>query len=171
MLSMIAIVSTWAWPRLNATQYRMDGNVRLTRMALQNAQRLAITRQFDVIVSFDVSTNRIRVLEDGNNNQAADAGERVLYRALEDGAVFDTPPAGMGGCATTTEVCGSNIRTIDGMPSIIFRRDGAASTDLEVYITSSRALNDDYRGVSVIQATGRTDWMKYIGGTWRKGSH
>lgn len=169
VLALIAIATAFAWPRVNSTQYRMDAAVRVTRMTLQNAQRLAITRQFDVVVGFDLANNRMRVLEDNNNNQAADAGERVVYRSLEEGAVFQAPGVTIG-CATAAAVCGTALRTIDGLESVIFRRNGAASTDVEVYLNSVRGGTDDGRGVTVIQSTGRTDWYKYVGGAWKQGS-
>ncbi len=169
VLSILAIVTAFAWPHVNSTQWRMDAAVRLTRMTLQNAQRLAITRQFDVIVGFDLTNNRLRVLEDNNNNQTADAGERVVYRVLEDGAVFQAPSVAVG-CASPAAVCGTALRTVDGLQSVIFRRNGAASTDVEVYLNSTRGGADDGRGVTVIQSTGRTDWYKYIGGAWKQGS-
>jgi hypothetical protein len=113
--------------------------------------------------------NRVRVLEDNNNNSALDGGERATWAQLEDGANFATPPAGINGAAMTPFV-GTDIRTVDGMPSIIFRRDGAGNTDLEVYLTSKRAQPADFRGITVVQSTGRTDWFKYIGATWKPGN-
>jgi hypothetical protein len=58
----------------------------------------------------------------------------------------------------------------DGMPTVIFRRDGAASSDLEVYVVSSRALPDDFRAIQVVQSTGRTDWFRYLNDHWKAGS-
>ena len=52
----------------------------------------------------------------------------------------------------------------------IFRRDGAASTDLEVYIASSKELANDWRAIQVVQSTGRTDWFRYLAGLWKAGS-
>jgi hypothetical protein len=56
------------------------------------------------------------------------------------------------------------------MPTVIFRRDGAASSDLEVYVVSSRALPDDFRAIQVVQSTGRTDWFRYLNDHWKAGS-
>jgi prepilin-type N-terminal cleavage/methylation domain-containing protein len=169
VLVMIGIIAAFAFPRVNIVQWKADGAARMTRVALQTAQRLAITRQYDVICGFDLTNNRIRLVEDANSNGAVDAGERVTYRALEDGDVFAAPPAGVNGSALTA-IVGSQLVTIDGMKSIIFRRDGASSSDLEVYITSPRAKHDDFRAVVVTQATGRSDWYKYINDTWKQGS-
>jgi hypothetical protein len=139
------------------------------RLALQNAERLAVTRKHDVVVSFDLTNERLRILEDRNNNDAVDNGERVTYAALENGVHFKAPPAGLSG-PVTSAVVGSNIKTVNGMPTIVFRRDGAASTDLEVYLASSKELANDWRAIQVVQSTGRTDWYRYMKNLWKAGS-
>ena len=167
--AIVGIFATLAYPRVNFTQFQVDSGARTIRVALQNAERLAVTRQFDVVVSFDATNKRIRILEDGNNNDAVDAGERITYAALEDGVHFKTPPAGLSG-PVTAAVTGSNLKTVNGMPTIVFRRDGAASSDLEVYLASSKELPNDWRAIQVVQSTGRTDWFRYLSGLWKAGS-
>ncbi len=167
--SIVGIFATLAYPRVNFTQFQVDSGARTVRVTLQNAERLAVTRQWDVVVSFDFANKRLRILEDGNNNDAIDAGERVTYAGLDDGVHFQIPPAGLSG-PVASSVIGSNIKTINGMPSVIFRRDGAASTDLEVYLVSSKGINADFRAVQVVQSTGRTDWFRYLNGLWKAGS-
>ncbi len=169
VLTLLSIVALIALPRVNFTQFEMDAAARAVRMTLQSAQREAITRQFNMVVSFDVAQGKVRVLEDNNDNGSVDNGERVTWLTLEDGAHFATPPAGVNGAASTP-VIGSNVQSLSGLPSIIFRRDGASSTDLEVYLTSRRAISADYRGITVVQSTGRTDWFKYIGAAWKSGN-
>jgi prepilin-type N-terminal cleavage/methylation domain-containing protein len=167
--AIVGIFATLAYPRVNFTQFQVDSGARTVRVSLQNAERLAVTRQYDVVVSFDVNNKRMRILEDGNNNDAVDAGEHVTYAPLEDGVHFKKPPAGLSG-PVAGAVVGSNLKTIDGMPSVIFRRDGAASTDLEVSIASSKELANDWRAIQVVQSTGRTDWFRYLAGLWKAGS-
>ena len=169
VVAIIGIIATLAFPKVNFTQYQVDAGARLIRINLQNAQRLAVARQYDVIVSFDVAKNSMRIVEDGNDNGAVDAGERVSWRSLEDNVHFAVPITGLNGVAGSP-VIGSNLKTIDGMPSVIFRRDGAASSDVEIYLTSKRAKSNDYRAVQVVQATGRSDWFKYISSKWKQGN-
>ena len=164
--AIVGIFATLAYPRVNFTQFQVDSGARTVRVALQNAERLAVTRRYDVVVSFDQINKRLRILEDGNNNDAVDNGERVTYVPLEDGVHFKTPPAGLSG-PVNTAVSGSNLKTIDGMPSVAFRRDGAASTDLEVYLASSKELPNDWRAIQVVQSTGRTNWFRYLSGLWK----
>ena len=167
--AIVGIFATLAYPRVNFTQFQVDSGARTVRVSLQNAERLAVTRQYDVVVSFDVVNKRIRIVEDGNNNDIVDNGERVTYAALEDGVHFKTPPAGLSG-PVAGPIIGSNLKTVDGMPTIIFRRDGAASSDLEVYLASSKELANDWRAIQVVQATGRTDWYRYLNNLWKAGS-
>jgi prepilin-type N-terminal cleavage/methylation domain-containing protein len=167
--AIVGIFATLAYPRVNFTQFQVDSGARTVRVALQNAERLAVTRKYDVVVSFDVPNKRMRILEDGNNNDAVDANERVTYSPLEHGVHFKQPPAGLSG-PVSGAVIGSNLKTIDGMPSVIFRREGAASSDLEVYLASSKELANDWRAIQVVQSTGRTDWFRYLGGLWKAGS-
>ena len=124
--AIVGIFATLAYPRVNFTQFQVDSGARTVRVSLQNAERLAVTRQYDVVVSFDVANKRIRIVEDGNNNDIVDVGERVTYAALEDGVHFKIPPIGLSG-PVPSAVTGSNLKTVDGMPTIVFRRDGAAS--------------------------------------------
>ena len=169
VLVIISIIATFAYPRVNFTQFQVDAAARSVRMALQNAQRLAVTRQFDVIVGFDLVHNQVRIVEDNNNNNTLDAGERVTHVTLEDGNTFFLPPVGVNG-PVGSPIVGAALVTIDGLPSVVFRRDGAANTDLEVYLTSKRQRPQDFRGITVVQSTGRTDWFKYVGASWHAGN-
>lgn len=162
----VAIFATLAYPRVNFAEFQVDAGARTVRMALQNAERLAVTRRQDVVVSFDLVNRRIRILEDANDNDLVDKGERVSYLALENGVHFKAPPAGLSG-PVSNAVTGSNLKTVDGMPTIVFHRDGAASTDLEVYVVSSKELPNDWRAIQVVQSTGHTDWYRYLDNIWK----
>ena len=169
VLAIIGVIAAFAYPKVNFTQFRVDAAARTVRVALQNAERLAVTRQYDVVVSFDTTNRRIRILEDNNNNATVDAGEHVTFAQLEDSVHFAVPPAGVSGSASSA-INGSSIRTVDNMPTLIFHRDGAANSDADIYITSRRALDDDFRCVRVIQSTGRTLWWRYLNGAWEQAS-
>jgi hypothetical protein len=167
-LGIMAVLTAIAIPRINTKSFKQDSGARITRSTLQIAGRLAVAKQFDVIVSFDLSRNMIRIVEDRDNNAAADAGESVQWRALEDGAVFETPMVpGLSG-AIASPVNGSNLTTVDGMPSLIFRRNGAASSDLELYIGGGRAHAGDLRAITVLQSTGRVGWYRHAQNGWKE---
>jgi prepilin-type N-terminal cleavage/methylation domain-containing protein len=168
VLAILGIIGGVAITRLNTVSFKMDAAARVAHTSIQQAQRLALTRQFDVIVSFDEPTRRIRIGEDANNDGTIAGNERFRWKALEDSARFDAPPSSINGGGAMA-IQGQNIRDVDGMPSIVFRRSGSASSDLEVYLGSLRGHEDDFRGVLVTQSTGRVEWFKHVGGQWRPG--
>lgn len=168
---LLSLVSAIALPRLNFAQFKTDDSVRAVRTTLQNAQRLAITRQYDVIVSFDTVKQQMRIAEDENNNYAIDAGERVTYTPLDPGVRFATPPQGGVSGALGSSVSGNNVLTISTMPSIVFLRSGSASTNLQVYLTANGNNGQtEWRGVQVTQSTGRTVWYRWLSTLWNKAS-
>jgi prepilin-type N-terminal cleavage/methylation domain-containing protein len=168
VLSVMAILSAIALPRINLHQFRVDAGVRQVQSALQQGLRFAVQRQHDVYVSFDVAGQRLVTVDDKNNNGTAEPDEKTQWRQLEDGVRFATPPTSIEGNPLAA-VAGSNIKTINGLPTIIFRRDGAASTDLQVYITSTRPDAGDFKALSVTRSTGRVDYYSYRNGAWVRG--
>jgi Tfp pilus assembly protein FimT len=165
---LVGIMTALAIPIVNAPGFLADADARDTRTILQMAQRLAITHQYDVVVGFDTINMQIRVLEDTNNNNVIDAGERVIYHPLENGMKFATPPSniGLNGTVATHSITGANIQTFNGLPCIVFLRSGSASSDAEIYITSPRPYTADFRAISVTQATGRTTYSRLLNLVW-----
>lgn len=168
VLSIIGIIASMAIPRIDASRYRVDAAARGIRGTLQQAQRLAIVRQHDVIVSFDATTMRLRTLEDRNNDAIVDADERSRWIPMQEGARFLAPPTGLK-AGTPAALIGSNYREIDGMPSIVFHSDGAASTEAEVYVTSATGAPQHFRAITLVQSTGRTEWFRFSNGSWKRG--
>ena len=167
--TVISILAAVALPRVNLHQFRVDAGVRLAQSALQQGTRFAVQRQHDVYVSFDLAGNRILTVDDQNNNGVADADEKQTWRPLEDGVRFATPPRPIGGNPSAA-VAGSNLKPgINGWPTITFRRDGAASSDLQVYITSTRPDPTDFKALTVTQSTGHVDYYSYSRGFWMRG--
>lgn len=167
VMVILAILSSMAIPRARTASYRADAAALLARTLLQQSQRNAITRQSNVIVSFDTVYARLRLVEDYNNNDTLNTTDRVTFRRLEEGARFATPPMGrVGGGAATGAVQGTSLRVVSSLPGVIFRRDGSASTDLELYITMRATVDADYRALVVSPTTGRIDVYKWGGSTW-----
>jgi Tfp pilus assembly protein FimT len=167
VITIIGIVAAMAMPRLDYTRYRVDAGARLVSGALQQAARTAVQKQHDVIVSFDVATQQIRIIEDRDNQPATLTGERVTTRTLEEGVRFIDDPSPR----VSSEYGGSlisKLSTTSGLPSVTFHRDGAASSAAEVYVTSARGNAADRRAVTITKATGRADMHRYSGTEWRK---
>lgn len=168
---LLSIVSALALPRLNLAQFRADDSVRAVRTTLQNAQRLAVTRQYDVIVSFDTSNKQLIVVEDTNNNYQVDPGERTTATPLDVGVTFSTPAQGGVTGPVGSPIDGTNVLTINGLPSVVFLRSGSASSYLEVYLTANGNNGEtEWRAVQVTQSTGRTVWYRWLVNLWSKAS-
>jgi prepilin-type N-terminal cleavage/methylation domain-containing protein len=167
-MSIISILAAVALPKINLHQFRIDAGVRSVQGALMQGQRFAVQRQHDMIVSFDVAGKRVLLIDDQNNNAAKDPTEKQLVRPLEDGVRFLAPPAAIAGGAVAA-VAGGKLQTLGGYPSIIFHRDGATSTDLQIYITSTRPDAIDFKALTVTQSTGHVDYYSYRTGTWKRG--
>jgi prepilin-type N-terminal cleavage/methylation domain-containing protein len=168
VLAIVTVLATLAMPRLDATMYAADGNVRLVRSLMQYAQRRALQQQHDVIVSIDVATNRIGILEDQDNDATADADEPMQWRVLAEHGRFVVPGTGVNG-SVAAAIVGDNLKTIDGLPSVIFHRSGSASSSAEVYLGVSGKRTDWLRSVTLLRSTGRTSWYKYVGTQWKDG--
>ncbi|MGH7653750.1 MAG: pilus assembly FimT family protein [Gemmatimonadaceae bacterium] len=166
----IGIMARVALPRFNINRYRADGAGRLALILLQEAQRNAITRQSNVIVSFDSLLNRFRVVQDYNNNDTINTTDQVQYRKMAEGAIFAMPnwssAVGEDGTAPTAAFSGTGLSMISGLPTVIFRRDGSASGDVTVFVTTRAAVSTEYREIVVTASTGRADLYKFNGTAW-----
>lgn len=152
---------------------KMDANtaVQVLSTSMVAAQREAITKQHDVILTFDAAERTVRMIWDRDSDGVIDAGERIRAIPLEGRVGF-----GLGGAAARG--FGANPinfdRDINGDPALIFHRNGSASGIGGFYITSTRAMADakyktDTRAVEIIRATGRTEWYRYTGSDWKRG--
>lgn len=164
----VGILLAVAVPRFPVNAARSDAGVRMVRALLQVAQRSAVTRQSSVIVGFDAANNRFRIHEDTDNDQVVDAGERVRSEPLQEGVILGTPAWGGVNGAVSGAVVGTNLRTIDGLPSVIYRRDGSASSDVELYLSARSGAADGWRAVVVLPSTGRADAWRSSDNTWRR---
>jgi prepilin-type N-terminal cleavage/methylation domain-containing protein len=175
VITLVSIATAMAMPRINYTAYRVDMGARGLRVALQKAQATAVSSQHNELVAVDLANGVVYVVDDVNNNLAADPGERITTMPLQDGVVFAEPASTWAGAPTPSgAMTGPSLTTITvnaaTLPGFVFRSDGAASSDVQIYLSSVRGIETDNRGVSVTQATGRTDWYKDVGSsTWIAG--
>jgi prepilin-type N-terminal cleavage/methylation domain-containing protein len=176
VIVIMGMVAAFAIPRLNLEGYRVNSAVRAVTASLSYAQRLAVSLQSDVRVSFDLANRRIRVHEDTNNDGVIGGNERVTYTNLGEGVTFglgSAPPVtytnGASGTATFN-ILGAQ----GGLPMIVFRRDGTASETGGFYLNSIRALAQgstaQVRAGEIIRSSGRIIWYTYATGTWTRGN-
>jgi prepilin-type N-terminal cleavage/methylation domain-containing protein len=166
----IGIMAKVAIPRFDINRSRSDGAGRLARVLLQEAQRNAITRQSNVIVSFDPTYSRFRMVQDYNNNDTINTTDLVTYRKMAEGALFSKPAwtgaVGQDGTVPAAAINGAGLKTVSGLTTLIFRRDGSASSDVTLFITTRANVPTEYREIVVNAATGRSDMYKFNGTTW-----
>lgn len=162
VIVMIGILAAMGISRLDWTRYRADAIGRGVMAELTAAQRTAVSLQADVRVTI-LSSNRLQVHEDADNDGIVGTGERVTFHSLDHKFVLNqngTPdlPAPANGTQITT--------------GFVFRRDGSSSVSGALYVASPRAdpAAKYARAIAVSRATGRVTWYSYGSGTWKRSS-
>jgi len=173
VLMVIGILATLALPFIPLARYRMDSAVRGVALALVAAQREAVTRQRDVVVSFDTTAGMVYVHLDINGNGQVDTGERVRVVALDENVTFGrggAPARPMGTLSVTF------TNTEAGRPAVTFYRNGSTNQQGGVYLTTKQAAanpghEDHARAIEVERATGRVSWYYFntTVGAWSRG--
>jgi type II secretory pathway pseudopilin PulG len=171
VMVVMGVFAGLAIPRVNAGRSRADAAAQQVRSVFLTAQRTSLTRQYDVIVSFDTVKSAVRIGEDTDNNGIITIVEWKFWRSIGEGK-FMIPPVGAD---NTTKPAGSLVgtfKTVDLMPSIVFHRDGSASTDAEIFVGSIfKNQKPDWRMVTLARPTGRSDMYRLAGGkTWIPGT-
>ena len=171
VVGIIGITAAIALPQIDYTRYRVDSSMRAVGSSLLGSQRLAVTRQHDVIIIVDPTSHSFRIVEDANNNGQADEGERTRGIPLGEQVVI-----GRGGAPAFRVGAGpvTFTKQVGGLPALTFHRNGSASEAGGVYLTSVRATrsasyNSDTRLVEVERATGRVTWYRYVSANWNRG--
>jgi Tfp pilus assembly protein FimT len=170
VITLSGILVALAGPRIDLAYYRLSGAMDEVSSELLLAQRTAVQAQHDVVVAFDESGSRIRVHQDLNNNHRVDAGEKAPWVSLEEGIRF-----GRGGVEAMAGYVDavSFTQEEDGYPALIFVRNGSASEEGVVYLTSARALasaeyRKDTHAVFLQRSTGRPTVYRYTGTKWER---
>ncbi len=169
-LVMIGVMMVIAVPRMDFTRYRVDAAVQNIRSVLMQAQRTALLHQYDVVVTIDTAAEALKTAEDVNNDGIIQPSEHKRSYPLGDGMRFVVPPRGLDS-ASAGAVDGPHLGVMDGMPTVTFHRDGAATSDVQLYIATPAGPHRSYRAVRLTHATGRTDWYRYNteAGVWEIG--
>ncbi len=170
VVMVVGLLTAIALPRISMSTYQASTGARVVATTLSYAQRQAISQQADIRIAFDVVNRTMRVHEDRDNDNAIDAGERVRFTPLPEAVTFGRGSAAARpiGAAVITF-----IQTQGGFPVLAFHRDGSASEEGGVYVTTVSGLaadrTADVRSVEVARATGRSAWFSYATGTWKRG--
>jgi type II secretory pathway pseudopilin PulG len=169
VIVIMGLLTAIALPKAGISSYQANSGAQVVSAALSYAQRQAISRQADTRVAFDLANNRMRIHEDRNNDNVIDAGERVTFSNLPEGITFGR------GTAAARAIGGEVVtftRAQGILPVLVFRRDGTASEDGGVYLSTIAGLSidrtSDVRAVEISRATGRATWFSYGTGTWKE---
>jgi prepilin-type N-terminal cleavage/methylation domain-containing protein len=169
VIVIMGLLAAVAIPRSGISSYQANAGAQVVSAALAYAQRQAISRQADTRVAFDLANNRLRIHEDRDNDNVIDAGERVTFANLPDGLTFGRGSAAarpIGGAVVTF------TRAQGVLPVLVFRRDGTASEDGGVYLSTLAGLSidrtTDVRAIEISRATGRATWFSYATGIWQE---
>ena len=175
VMLIMGVIAGLTIPKLTLSGYRVDAVALQVRSALQIAQRTALARQYDMIVSFDTAKSRIRIVPDLDNSGTINADDEIrlsVWRPLgaSEGNDFLIPPKSFTLRTLRTPVYGSTLKRINSLPSIVFHRDGSASSEAEIYVANTARGRPQYRLVTLVRSTGRTDAYRYAGtgvtGAW-----
>jgi prepilin-type N-terminal cleavage/methylation domain-containing protein len=173
VVTLIGIGSAIAFWKLDIAHFQVMGDMQAVGSALIAAQREAVAHQCNVIVTFDTTAHVVHLITDSNNNGAQDPGEHETAYALGDRVRFSSGNTPFGDIGPNPI---SFTQTTNGLPSVTFFRNGAASQAGGFYITSVREAetNDpmfesETHMVEVTRATGRADWWHYTGTQWVRG--
>lgn len=159
-------------PSVDPDRGRVEAEMYAIGSTLMAAQREAVARQHDVGVTFDLTGHRLVLHFDANNDETVNPGERTRVVAIERQVAFAraNAPARAFGAAPVSFPAGPA-----GEPVVVFRRNGSASRSGGLYLTTVKAANGavrrttDTRAIELVRATGRTEWWRYDGATWRRG--
>lgn len=168
VLVISGVMIALALPRLNLAGYRSDASVQGMRTILQQAQRASLEQQYDIYAMFDTAGNAVTIAEDANNDGVIQSTEHIRRQTLYEQTVYAVPPVGIDG-GSAAAIDGADLGSMDGMPCIVFHRDGAASSNVDVYLKSPADPLTAFRAVRVSRATGRTLWYKYTSSGWVEG--
>jgi len=160
----MAIIAGVAVPRMDFSRMRGDAALRQLTMLCIQAQRTALTKQHNVILSVDQVNSRVRMVEDRNNSGTFDTGDRMVWMALEPGVRFIAAPAPLDGISGTVSFVKPKL--LDSYQSVIFRRNGAASSDGLIVVSAKTTDVRASRAVFITQSTGRADGYNYNGAAW-----
>ncbi len=167
VLGLIGIMAGFFAPRIDVAKFRQDSAALEVATALNVAQQKAVLRGHSVRVGFDTANARLIVHDDANNDQSVDAGEDERVIELHDGVVF-----GLGGAPARNSVAFSFAEDPAGIPTIRFARNGGASEEGTLYLTSERSalsgsFTQDSRAITLERSTGRTTCYSYRTGQWK----
>ena len=171
VLGVAGILMTIVIPRIDVARFQLNAAIQEVASAVASARGQAILRQHDYVLMFDVDEDKFFVLYDVNNNGQTDTGEELRTVQLSERVKFDR-----GGATAINGVTAaiSFTKVVEQLPALTFHRNGAASEEGILYLTSVRGAGgtnspQDTRALKVERATGRVRCFTYRTLAWLEG--
>jgi prepilin-type N-terminal cleavage/methylation domain-containing protein len=175
VIVIIGVLATISLPKINLSRIRSKSAIQTLGTTMLALQRDAISRQHNVLLLIDNTTNSLRVLYDSTNDLTINNNERTRSVPLGEEIVFGRPPGvparAFGGNAvnfTTTEISTGN-------PAIVLYRNGSAKEFGGLYLSTRKAMDGapghtgETWAMEVVRATGRAEWLRWNGTAWVRG--
>lgn len=168
VMLLMGVVMAIAAPRIDIGRFPVDVGVLETQMVVSASRGKAILLQHDIVITFDADGARLQVLHDANNNGTPDTGEERVTVQLGDEVAL-----GRGGAEPfhgASEAVTFTKRSA-GLPALKFHRNGAASEEGTVYLTSRRSAvsgsyPQDSRALVIERSTGRVQCHSFRTLAW-----
>ncbi len=155
-----------AAPMFSPGRWRADSAASEVALGLNAAQRLAVLRQHDVHVTFELSDRRLNIHQDLDNDGVPDAGEDQRVVELPETMGFGTGTAPLLGGKS-----GPISFSVDSSdPVLTFHRNGSASSEGVIYVRplegSLAGSASSVRALTVERATGAVRCFSFRTGAW-----
>ena len=165
VLVIVGILAGVAAPLLDVDRFRMNSAVIEVGTELMAAQRAAILRGHNIVVTMDQAGNRLRVHTDANNDGMIQGTESWKVLELPEGVTFglvEAPKLSQFQPPFTFK------KKQGTYPAVTFHRNGSASERGIIYLTAidGGAKAENARAVEVIRSTAKVKCWSYDTGTW-----
>jgi prepilin-type N-terminal cleavage/methylation domain-containing protein len=166
VMVILGILTSMVAPLVTPGRFRTDTALQEMALTLNAAQRLAVLRQHDVVVTFALSDRTFRLLQDANNNGQSDQGEESSLKTLPE-----TVGYGSGSVPALPDGAGPvSFQTGDADPTLTFHRNGSASASGVIYLRplegSMAQSPEAVRALTVERSTGSIRCFSYRTGSW-----
>lgn len=168
VLVVAGVLTSMAAPLFAPGRWRADSGAQEVMAGLNAAQRLAVLRQHDVIVTFLLAERALEVHRDGDNDGVVDTGEDVRRIELPETVGFGlgSTPGMVGDPSTST----ATFADAGAGPRVAFRRNGSASEAGRIYLRPLEgSMSEDAvaaRALRLERSTGELRCFSYRTGAW-----
>jgi len=168
VMGLLGVIAGFVAPLIDADKFRMDAAGLHVSTALHAAQRNGVLKGHNINLAVDTAASKIYVHSDEDNDGTLQASEDLRVIQLEDGVRF-----GLGGAPQRSRGVRAASFTPDGSgrPALRFFRNGSASEEGIIYVTSERSVHShafpqDTRAIEIERSTGRISCFTYKSLTW-----